>query len=172
MLKVELGQGKGRARMETWFKRAMEANPDNRDACTRKMLYLEPKWHGTPDDMINFARECKAGQNWRAFIPFAVESAYREMLPYLKDPQAYFSTPAAWNDIDSLYVPFLRVYATNSTARNNYTRFACLAGKWDIARQQFDILGTKAIGRFYGGDDLLKQYQAMAREKGTPAPAP
>lgn len=37
MLTVELGQGKGRARMEQWFRRAMAADPDNYQACMSKM---------------------------------------------------------------------------------------------------------------------------------------
>jgi hypothetical protein len=44
MMRVELGQGKGRDTMELWFGRAMALNPDGYDACSSKLYYLEPKW--------------------------------------------------------------------------------------------------------------------------------
>ena len=108
MLKVELGQGQGRDRMEKWFKRAMDANPDNAFACGAKMLYLEPKWHGTPIDMITFARECFAGQNWQGTLPFEIELAYDNLLPYVDNAEAFYGAPAVWNDIESLYGPYMR----------------------------------------------------------------
>jgi tetratricopeptide (TPR) repeat protein len=47
MMTVELGQGKGRERMELWFKRVMQLNPNCYQACSHKLYYLEPKWYGT-----------------------------------------------------------------------------------------------------------------------------
>jgi hypothetical protein len=54
MLTVELGQGEGRDRMELWFNRAMELNPLCYDAAYAKLYYLEPKWHGSVEDMLIF----------------------------------------------------------------------------------------------------------------------
>ena len=62
MIAVCLGQDSDRDRehMERWFRRAMEADPDNLQACRDKLYYLYPRWHGSHREMISFARECLA----------------------------------------------------------------------------------------------------------------
>ena len=47
MIRVCLGRSLPRDEMELWFKRAMEADGDYRNACAAKFQYLLPKWHGT-----------------------------------------------------------------------------------------------------------------------------
>lgn len=172
MIKVELGQGKGRDRMEMWFKRAMDANPDNKFACGEKMLYLEPKWHGKPIDMIMFARECLAGQNWQASLPMQIELAYANLQAYVDNTEAFYGAPAVWNDIQSCYVAYLRAHPENVWVRNKYAHFACLAGKWDVAQQQFTLIGTGLYPERFGGKAAMQQFQTMARERGAAAPAP
>ena len=117
MLTVELGQGRDREVMETWFKRAMKANPDNIAACRAKMLYLEPKWHGSPEEMIAFAHECRDGQNWYAQLPFQLVEAHQTLSQYAKDPDAYFHQPEVWEDLDSIYKPWLAAWPDNPFAR-------------------------------------------------------
>src|SRR5262249_32127672 len=43
MITVAMGLGFPRADMETWFRRAMQADADCYPACAAKLLYLEPK---------------------------------------------------------------------------------------------------------------------------------
>jgi hypothetical protein len=60
MITVEMAIGEGnRDEMEKWFWRAMDADNDNLDACNKKLLWLEPKWHGSPEEMLEFARTCR-----------------------------------------------------------------------------------------------------------------
>ena len=40
--------------MEEWFRRAMKADPGNYSACSSKLYYLEPKWHGSEEEMLAF----------------------------------------------------------------------------------------------------------------------
>ena len=70
-----------------------------------------------------------------------LETAYSELLGYVDDPQAFYGSPVIWNDIQALYVPYLRAFPKNVWVRNKYTHLACLAGKWQVAKQQFDLLG-------------------------------
>jgi len=46
MLTVMKAQSRPRAEMEMWFKRAMKLDPCNKQACIRKMDFLDPKWGG------------------------------------------------------------------------------------------------------------------------------
>jgi hypothetical protein len=162
MLTVELGQGKGREVMETWFKRAMKANPDNVAACRTKMLYLEPKWYGSPQDMIAFGHECRDGQNWYAQLPFQLVEAHQTLSKYAKDADAYFHQPEVWEDLESIYKPWLAAWPDNPFARSRYAYYACRCGQWGVARRQFELLGDKAIPAQFGGSDKLEQFRKAA----------
>jgi len=95
MITVELGQGKGRDRMEMWFKRATDLNPNYYDAFHAKLYYLEPKWFGSPEDMLAFGRECVASKKWGGRVPLILRDAH-EVLAKLekKDQRAdYWKRP-------------------------------------------------------------------------------
>jgi hypothetical protein len=51
--------GGDRTTMELWFDRAMKADGDRRDACWSKLHWLDPMWHGTPEDLLAFGRRCR-----------------------------------------------------------------------------------------------------------------
>ena len=72
MLTVERGQGVGLYRMQRWFKMAVENDPDNYQAYSRKMTYLQPRWHGSPEDVLNFGIECLKTERWEAKIPMVL----------------------------------------------------------------------------------------------------
>jgi hypothetical protein len=166
MLKVELGQGKGRDRMELWFKRAVEANPDNLEACGAKMYYLQPKWHGTPQDMLAFGHECFETHNWHGQLPFKQVDAIEDLRAYANDEQAYLTTPAVWRALAAVYEPFLRNDPRASYLRSGYCNYACLTGHWDVARAQFAILGSSAVASRFGGAEAMEKMRAIAEQKG------
>jgi tetratricopeptide (TPR) repeat protein len=83
MITVELGQGKGRPRMELWFKQATDLNPDYYDAFDAKLYYLEPKWYGSQEDMLEFGRECVASKKWGGHVPLILRDAHEKILKYL-----------------------------------------------------------------------------------------
>src|SRR5262249_41422792 len=64
MMRVELGQGQGLSRMETWFHHAMDLEPNYDDAVRLMALYLEPGRHGSESQLLEFARSCVASTNW------------------------------------------------------------------------------------------------------------
>jgi hypothetical protein len=152
MLTVELGQGEGRQRMELWFRRAMTADPDNFDACKAKLYYLEPKWHGSPEEMVEFGRECLRGGNWKARLPLILAEAHEAISVYNRaNPDAYFARPGVWEDIRSAYEPYLKAYPKATYDRSKFTMLACQCGQWEAARQQFDVLGAEVQASAFGG---------------------
>ena len=80
MMWVELGQGTGRDRMELWFRRAMELDPNDYDACSAKCLYLEPKWYGSIDEMLAFGRACVTNKLWGGRVPLMLVDARSNIL--------------------------------------------------------------------------------------------
>ena len=171
MLTVELGQGKGREVMETWFARAMKANPDSRDACFAKLYYLEPKWYGDAKLVLAFGRECRDSKNWYATLPFLLITAHQELVNYAPDKAAYYRDPVVWQDLQSVYRPYLLAFPERAEARNYYAFFACQCGQWSEARRQFDLLGDKVIPAVFGGTVALNSVRQTAMAGGkTDAP--
>ena len=68
-LEIEKSIGGGdRQAMELWFDRAMKADGDGRAACWTKLDWLDPKWYGTPEEMLAFGKACRDTKNWWAGI--------------------------------------------------------------------------------------------------------
>ena len=70
--------------MELWFDRAMKADGDDRYACLTKLDWLDPKWHGTAEEMLAFGRACRDTKNWRTGITLLVgrrSLAHRQPCP-------------------------------------------------------------------------------------------
>jgi hypothetical protein len=160
MLDVELGQGQGRDRMELWFKRAMEANPDNYDACWRKLYYLEPKWYGNEDEMLKFGRECVAGKNWNAGIPSILVQARLELSSYGDNtdgyPQkAYFDArPEAWDEMRAVFVERRKHRPLCLRADLSMACIASFYGKWDDVNFLLDEAKDAYDPRVISNDQL------------------
>lgn len=151
MITVCMGDGSGRAEMEKWFSRALEADPGNFDACGRKLLCLEPKWGGSPSAMILFGRELtRRPADPRAVrIPVALVNAHWTLATLQRDGDqpdpAYFAdNPDAWDDVTRVYETYLKKVPGSRYHRTRYAVVAAWAGRWDVANAQFDRLGDRA----------------------------
>ncbi len=166
MIGVELGQGKGRPAMETWFRRAMEADPDNLEACKKKIYYLEPKWHGSADDMIEFGRQLLAGGNWEARLPFQLMDAHLTLAGYEKDKPAYYQREEVWKDVQAVYETYLARHPDSAQDRTWYAKLASYCGRHREANRQFEILGDKAVVSVFANRAELDRLKAEAAAKG------
>jgi hypothetical protein len=157
MIGVELGQGQGRARMEQWFKRAMDADPDSEAACNQKLLYLEPKWYGSPAEMLAFGRECVKGGRFRSDVPGTLRQAHIKLSHYThgrwlpEQDAAYFQTPGVWVDLRAVHEGYLRAERDRdpTLTRNRYAHEACLCRAWADAVKMFAVIGDGADSRVW-----------------------
>jgi len=141
MMQVELGQGKGRDRLETWFRRAMDADPDSYCACAQKLLYLEPKWYGEPEDVIQFGYKCLATNNWASRIPFILLDGHTRLAKQMDDPKAYWKIPDVWSDIQKLYEACLKANPNSKGDLSCYAMYAYRAEQWKLANELFTKVG-------------------------------
>ena len=164
MFRVERGLDKGPAVMEMWFKRAMDADPDNLEACEAKLDYLEPRWHGNDGEMLRFGKQCYESGNWRARLPLLLAEAHRRLCAYEPDPIGYVHRPDIWTDVERVCEPYLRVVPDDIERRSYYCALACFATQWKIAKAQFQILGPHVVPRLfgYGSMDEVNQYRQKA----------
>lgn len=166
MLNVELGQEKGRQVMETWYERAMKADPNNFEACRRKMYYLEPKWHGSREEMLAFGRALLKAGNWDARLPFQLVEAHHALASYENDKKGYYRNEEVWQDIKAVYEGCLKDRPDRASDRTWYAKLACWCGHYKEANQQFELLGDKVVASVFTGRAEMDQLKAEAAEKG------
>lgn len=170
MLTVELGAGQDRNAMELWWQRAMDANPDNYAACTSKLYYLEPKWHGSPGEMLGFGRECLRRANWVGRIPFILVDAHASLAQYSRDKEEYYAQPYVWQDLRSVYEPYLARYPNSTWDRSYFAYYATQCGQWDEARKQFDALGDNPELKPFGTKEVYDYLRQRAKAKAAKKP--
>lgn len=174
MIAVCMGLQKPREEMEKWFAQAMEADPDNVEACRAKSLYLEPKWGGSAEKTLEFARECLATENWGGNIPFLLPETHVVLAFYhgadyagVFDPK-YLKDPEVWKDFETVYEGYLKRYPNSYVRRSKYAYYACLAEKWSVAHEQIEKLGDHIHWWVFGTKEEFKLAKNRAARKGAP----
>jgi LSD1 subclass zinc finger protein len=166
MLTVEMGQGQGRVRLENWFEKAMKADPDNIEACERKLLYLQPKWYGSEDDALGFGRECLRTGNWQARLPFILVQAHEQLAGGPGAAGNYFQRPGVWDDIRAVFTGFLERNPKSATERSRFAMYACKCGAWDEANRQFTQLGNQVEWWPFGSVQEMERLHQEAVQRG------
>jgi hypothetical protein len=101
MITVCTGLGRDRETMEAWFRRALEADPDEPTAYIPKMRYLHPNWHGTKEDVLAFGRQAAKSDNWEGKVPLLLPKAHYEIAAFTSDFKGYFrDQPEVWKEIE------------------------------------------------------------------------
>jgi len=170
MMAVELGQGKGRERMELWFQRAMAIAPNYYDACSAKLYYLEPKWHGSPDDMLAFGRECVASEKWQGWVPLILKEAHDSLAKYAEKAKRtnYWTQAEVWPDIKASFDKFFTLNPEAVNWRQTYARYAYSCEQWDAFKEQVKLAGDISY-EYFGGRDEFDKMMKTATEHGKAA---
>jgi hypothetical protein len=145
LLDIEKSVGGDRGNMELWFDRAMKANGNQVSACRCKLDWLDPKWHGTPEEMLAFGRDCLATKNWRAGITLLVGDAHLRYGNMLEPAERskYLGSPEVWSEIKSAYDEYLKHYPADNVARSKYAALAYLAAHYPESHAQFEAVGDR-----------------------------
>jgi hypothetical protein len=142
LLGIEKSIGGDRANMELWFKRAMEADANDRNACWSKLDWLDPKWYGTREEMLAFGRQCRDTKNWRAGITILVADAHLRIANMPGENQnKYLALPEVWADIQSVYDEYLKHNPEDVIARSKYAMLSYLGAHYREAEVQYVALG-------------------------------
>ena len=129
-----------------------------------KLLYLQPKWHGNPEAMIKFGRECYEDGDWRENLPFLLVDAHVDLAKLAADQSTYYQQETVWPDIHDVYTTYLQLRPENDKARTILAHYACLCGQWKTANDLFKQLGDKADASVFGDKFRLKESQRQAAE--------
>lgn len=126
MLTISRGLSYDREQMELWFRRAMDANPDNYIACMNKKEWLDPRWHGDAAERGAFLIQCAQAQNYFGMLHLVLEVPQQMWLR--------FENPEVLKKMTSPTAYWFYVLTTNEMYLNHYpndrwamTRLAYLA---------------------------------------------
>ncbi len=170
MMSVVLGDGSGQAELDKWFTIATQANPDNTQPYTSRMYYLEPKWYGSYQAMIDFGHECVATQNYASGIPLQLADAHAALSQYSNsgyslrpDRQYFHDNPAVWPDVCASYVPTLYLFPKDYYVRTLFARDATWCGQYQEAFHQFKLLGEHADATVFTSPTQLEELRLEAQ---------
>jgi len=162
MIQVEIGLGQGRQEMEKWFDRAMRADSDNELACRLKLDWLDPKWHGSLDDLVNFGRACRDTQNWSSGIPLLLTEAHYRVS---RMTGRHYSKPAVADELMSMYEEYLRHKPDNNYVRCEFAGIANWCNRHDVAVREFKILGDQLVDTEWFPKGALEAVREESAEK-------
>ncbi len=171
MIKLAEATQQPREEMERWFAKAMELEPNNYNACQCKLHYLYPQWYGSPEEMIQFGRECVESEVWTGTVPLILVEAHDQISLYIRDKEkrkAYWKQPEVWKDIASAYDRFFERNPDGIGWHHNYAWYAYLCEQWDTLNQELKLLGDVNYSYFGGEEEYNKIVQLAKKHAGAP----
>lgn len=164
MMEVELAQGRGRGRMENWFDRAMFLDPNYYDAAKLMSFYLEPRWRGTEEEALEFARSCVGSEVWGGRVPLVLPRLHQSLAAFhlLATAPEYWTQPHVWPDVKSGFEKF---FALNPEAREEHLEFAGLAffcQQYSVFLRELAEFPEFELAEHFGGAGRFREMQRIA----------
>jgi hypothetical protein len=163
-MRLELGQGRGRARLEQWFERAI-AFPDKRyDAVHAKLWYLEPRWHGTENECLEAARAVLKSDLFQGQTPLQLYHLHESLAQYYgKRRPDYWREPHVWPDLKAAFDRYFELNGDDTDWRHNFVMCAWRCEQWRVLEAEIPKL--KWVNHaYFGGREAFDQMKAKARE--------
>lgn len=169
MIWVCTAQGYARPKMERWFNRAMNIDSNCWAAADAKAWYLEPRWHGSTEEVLEFGRECAASAKWAGRVPLVLADIHWRLASYLaygdKEKRVlYFKDPKVWQDLRSSYEKFFELTPNDVSTRNYYARDAFNCGQYQVFVDQVALVGNQLTPSIFGGKEKFDNLLRIARE--------
>jgi hypothetical protein len=170
MITVCIGKGYPRGEMEKWFERAMNIDPNCYEAAYRKGLYLDPRWFGSVEEKMKFARKCVNSTKWGGRVPLILADAHSDLAELEAEfdkskSVTYWRRPGVWEDLRSSYDKCLSLNPKDLLARHRYARDARACGEFKTLLEQITILGKDTDKHYFGGPQEFDEMLRVAREK-------
>jgi hypothetical protein len=144
----------------------MADDPNDYDACSAKLNYLQPKWYGSTADMLDFGHECVTNTDWGGTVPLILVDAHWDIYNQFIDPSEranYWKEPEVWADICSAYEQYFLHYPHDSGHIAYYARYAYYAEQW---KKLNELLPKVTPENYYlfGGEDQFNEVVQLAKE--------
>jgi hypothetical protein len=171
MIRVCMGGELGDDAMESWFERAMLADPNDAEACQNKAFYLSPQWHGNAEDAIVFGRECVEKGKPRNRVSLVIVSVYSNLARLTGRAEELYTDPEVWKDIRAAYgvvVDESRLKDDRKALlkdRSELMMWALRCGQWQAYLDLSKKFGEEVDAVTLGGKDRRAFYERLAAER-------
>jgi len=158
---------------EFWFHEAVRIDPGNYETAIAHLDALQ--WaNASGDDVQAFAEQCGAMGNYRSQIPFVLITHLDRMAHYMSEQEGnslndQFGDEEVWSQIAQVYEGYFAHFPLDSDRRSEYASYACRAGRWAVASEQFTVLGAHVRPKAFGTQtrlDACRQHAADLKSKG------
>jgi hypothetical protein len=164
-LRLELGAGRGREQMELWYQRALTFPQDRYDAVRQKLWYLQPRWYGSEEECLAFAREVVKSDRFYGQTPLHLYHTHESLAAYVKSSRPnYWTEPQVWPDIVASFERYFELNGEDNSWRHNYALCAWRCRQWKVFVEQVDKLTTVNF-EYFGGQDSFERMVRTARER-------
>ena len=162
-LDAETHDSHGNNAMEKWFRAATTIDPDDHRPYIAKLNWLEPKWHGSKEEMLAFGRECAATERWSGLVPLVLVDAHWAIgryggrgYPPAPHREYFQSDPKIWEEIKPIYDRYLQEPDASNFHRTRYAVIAAYSGHWKEANTLFKSMpfGRPAVDVLYNNNTL------------------
>ncbi len=150
LIDVARGLGSEPAEMEKQFQRAIQADQTEYQSYYCKLNYLMPKWYGTEQIMLNFAREAARRAPPKSLIPFALAEAHWELYFRSNDRASYFKNPAVWKEVREVYQRLSTDFPDSKRIHNWFAVTAYLSADHETARRELRFVGNHWLEEAWG----------------------
>jgi len=142
MITVSMGLCKPRAEMEKWFQRATTAKTSSPSANRNKVLYLQPKWHGSVEELLSFADEVDCPDT----PPLTVATTYANIWYNMPNNQksTLLSNPKYLRNATLAYVRSLEQYPYRRNQHLFCAFFSLRSGNYPLAAKHFNRFEWRA----------------------------
>jgi tetratricopeptide (TPR) repeat protein len=134
-----------REKMEEYFEHAISISPNHVGAYLEKFEYLKPSWRGTSDEMFGFARKAMILSEEEPLLSFLMVGAYEEDQKTNAAKDNILGKKDIWTLIQRIYNAFFVKYQDDMIRHACYAYHASMAQKYEIAAEQFDLIGDQWI---------------------------
>lgn len=152
--------------LEIWFQRAIHADPTDYYIYKLRADYLEPKWGGSMDERFAFARDTFKNAPVNSMAPLILAQAHWAV--YEKDnDEKYFQRPEVWSELKAVYKELIKRYPDSMKRHNWFARTACIAGDFDTAKAEFEIIGDRWEQSAWNTHENFVYNKQLAIQKGS-----
>lgn len=170
MIYVALGES-GLPEMRQWFERTVQAQIDYPQAWSNLRWGLRPRWHGSLEAMLALGVEAVNTKRFDTDVPRMLFDVISDLESELRMPpdRHLYGRADIWPHVQQMYEGYIAEpsqIAHRDGWRSTYATIACLAGHYDVARRQLEILQWQPLTRNlsgYGSDLSLLPLEVAAR---------
>jgi tetratricopeptide (TPR) repeat protein len=143
LIVIAIGQGYPKDKMEQYFRNATSVCPWHFGAHANKLDYLKPKWHGSSEEMYDFAKDCLGIAERYPYLGLIMVNALVEIHYFIAKDEDYLGKGEIWTMVEKIYNNFFSKYPQDIRRRFYYAYYAYTAKKYDLAMKQFEIIGDR-----------------------------